>query len=416
MVIFISELFYPETISTSYLITKIATALAKNHSVTVITGPATERMIRSSYYPAYEQYQGVEIWRSWGIIFQQDNLFKKVITFISRSLGIFWTSLRVLKKNQLVFLVTFSPAMIIISLILKWIKDIQLIPIVYDLYPDVLVVSGIYQEHSIQVRLLNQLNQLLYHHAKHIILIGRDMEKKLKQQFPTVTRTKTSFIPNWAFHDLICPQLKFNNSLLKKLEIEDRFVILYAGNMGRTHDIFTILTAAKQLEKNSSIHFLISGYGYQKPMVDHWITQESPSNLTLLEPCLHENLNELLNACDVAIISMQPNMSGVSVPSRMYNHMASGKAIIAMVDSSSELGLSIQEHDIGWIVEPNNCQDLLETILLAQANPEKTSEKGKKAVKVAMSIYNFQSVLNAYNLLIESSLNSSLDNLLSSSN
>ena len=49
----VSELFYPETISTGYILTEIAKSLAKNFKVSVITGPEfyEEKDTKKKYPP-----------------------------------------------------------------------------------------------------------------------------------------------------------------------------------------------------------------------------------------------------------------------------------------------------------------------------------------------------------------------------
>ncbi|MDP5018095.1 MAG: glycosyltransferase, partial [Dolichospermum sp.] len=106
-----------------------------------------------------------------------------------------------------------------------------------------------------------------------------------------------------------------------------------------------------------------------------------------------------LTACDVAVISFMPGMSGVSVPSRMYNQMAAGKPIIAIADSCSELAQVIQEEQVGWVVQPGDVEGFVDTIKLAAVNPELCEQMGAIAAQVARIKYSFAQADQAYKKL-----------------
>jgi hypothetical protein len=69
---------------------------------------------------------------------------------------------------------------------------------------------------------------------------------------------KIALIPNWS-DDEIEPTDRLNNSLLEKLNIGDRFIVLYSGNIGRTHGIEYLAQAAEKLINNQNIHFIVIG-------------------------------------------------------------------------------------------------------------------------------------------------------------
>jgi hypothetical protein len=77
------------------------------------------------------------------------------------------------------------------------------------------------------------------------------------------------------------------------------------------------------------------------------ISDERLQNSTILPLRHKEELPDSLNASDIALIALSAGMSGVSVPSRMYNIMAAGKPIITVADGDSELALVISEEDAG---------------------------------------------------------------------
>ena len=105
-------------------------------------------------------------------------------------------------------------------------------------------------------------------------------------------------------------------------------MVLYAGTIGRTHGIETLIDAAERLRDQPNIHFLIAGFGAKESTVRKEIAARKLTNISVHHFNRPRNeQGETLAAADVGIISFMPGMAGLSVPSRMYNFMAAGRPI-----------------------------------------------------------------------------------------
>jgi glycosyltransferase involved in cell wall biosynthesis len=189
--------------------------------------------------------------------------------------------------------------------------------------------------------------------------------------------------------------------LLQKLEVAERFVVLYAGNMGITHSIESLAKAANILQSNPNIYFVFVGFGAKRKWLEDYVILNKIKNISIINPYPRSELIVVLNACDVALISFVPGMAGVSVPSRMYNQMAAGKPIIAVADDSSELAEVVREEKIGWIVKPGNVKDLIHTIQLAADNRKLCAQMGARAAMVAKNKYTLNQTVQAYQRLFK---------------
>jgi glycosyltransferase involved in cell wall biosynthesis len=89
-------------------------------------------------------------------------------------------------------------------------------------------------------------------------------------------------------------------------------------------------------------------------------------------------------------------MSGVSVPSRLYNLMAAGKAVVALCDSDSEVGQVIREEKIGWVVPAGAPLGLLQVLREAVANQEQLANMGSRAREAAARKYTREITIARY--------------------
>ncbi len=403
----LSEIYFPEESATSYLLTKTAEGLAQEYEVKAITGPATNFFQRVSS-PDYELRNNVEIFRCQGTSFDKNLIVGRLVNLLTRSITIFWKSLLSCQRQDVILVVTNPPLLPFLALVIKWLKGCQLVLLVHDVYPEVLVAAGICQPSSLIIKIANLANDILYNQCSNIVTLGRDMTQLAQVKLSGNDQSKIVCIPNWADCDIIKPIERVNNPLLQKLGVANKFIVLYAGNIGRTHGIEYIAQAAKILQSNENIHFIISGFGYKKRWLEEYLCSNSLENVTILEPCPSSELIILLNACDAAIISFVPGMAGVSVPSRMYNQMAAGKPILAVVDDWSELAQVIKEEKIGWLVEPGDVEGLVCTIESLAVNLELCYGMGIKAASLAQNKYNFIQADQAYKELFRKLCNSKM--------
>ena len=399
-ILVLSELYYPEQTSTGYFLTEIAEGLAQKYDVQAVVGPPT-RFLKKTQAPSYDLRNKVKIFRCRGTNFDKNILLGRLANVLTQSLTIFWKALKLCNQEDCILVVTNPPLLPFLALFIKWLKRCQLVLLVHDVYPEVLAATEICQSSSIVFRLGQAANRLLYNCSDRIITLGRDMSRLALQKLEKAKMGKIYCIPNWADTNLVYPLDRENNPILQSLRITGRFIILYAGNLGRTHGIEYLAEAAKHLKDDPKFHFIVMGSGAKKRWLEEYVQQEKLQSVTILPSCERSQLNTLLNAGDIALISFIPGMAGVSVPSRMYNQMAAGKAIIAISDDWSELAEVVHEDNIGWVVSPGDITRLVEVIKLAESDRELNHAMGIKAAKVAQDKYEFSQTDKAYKALFD---------------
>jgi colanic acid biosynthesis glycosyl transferase WcaI len=394
----ISELYYPEVTSTGHFLTKIAEGLASHHRVKVLCGQPSyaARGIRA---PRLEIRNGVNIQRCPSTTFDKDVLLFRLVNIFTLCCSIFFCALMQFRKGDCVLVVTTPPPLPFLTVLACFLRKAKSLLLIHDVYPEVLVATGIAKPTSFIVRLGNRLTTWLYRSAHRIIVLGRDMEKLVNEKLGSET-SRTIIIPNWGDLDQVTPTKRKQNPLLAELGLQDKFVIQYAGNMGRTHGLETLWESAEGLRSVKDVHFLFIGSGGKKKWLELAVKRSGLTNVTLLPFRPRHDLVHSLNACDVAIISFIPGMAGISVPSRMYNILASGKPILAVTDPNSELALVVQEEGVGWVIPPGKPDKLVETILTLRSRPTLLAEMGSRARAAAEGKYSLTKVIDSYLALL----------------
>jgi len=400
-VFILSELYFPDDSATGYVLGHLAEGLAPFYDVHVLCGQSS-RQSSNGRSTVREELHGVTIERCVTTFFDKDIVMLRLINLVTICCSILMKALFSLKQGDVAIVVTNPPPLPSVALLAARMRRARCVLLVHDVYPEVLVATGLLRNDSFLLGLLRWLNRRLYPRFERVIVLGRDMQRLIENRFMPEGK-KATIITNWADIETISPKPRKENRLLKQLGLEDHFVIQYSGNMGRTHGLETILEAAVLLQEEGSIHFLLIGSGAKRRGVETYLASARLKNVSLLPLQLRQELTETLNACDVAIISFIKGIAGISVPSRMYNIMAAGKPIIAVADDDSELALVVREERIGWVVRPGDKAALVDAIRSAQSAPRKLKEMSERASAAALK-YSRSQVLESYRCLIDALL------------
>jgi glycosyltransferase involved in cell wall biosynthesis len=172
-----------------------------------------------------------------------------------------------------------------------------------------------------------------------------------------------------------------------------RFVVGLSGNLGFTHDPVIVFEAARLLCDKGDIHFLLSGWGVGFDQLKALQDEAKLPNVTLVDRVEDDQLETFLSAADAWIIPYRKNVAGVSVPSRFYNLLAIGRPAILVSEPDAEAALTVIEHDVGWVVEPGNANELAKAVSLA-ANAQDVQRAGR-AAKIAER-FDFEAAMAGY--------------------
>lgn len=393
-----TELYYPENNQTGYYLTGIAEGLAERFDVKVICGQPNYAA-RGTRAAKRETHKAVEIFRVWGTTLDKDVLFLRLVNMLTLGVSMFLKTLVKMKKGDEIIVVSAPPSLPFVAAIAAKLRGAPFSLIIQDKYPETLIAVGAGEPDSVPVKILNRANRWLYASAKKIIVVGRDMAELVGEQIADRSgrpKTPIAVIPNWASLEEIEPLPRNENSLLKQLNLLDKFVFLYAGNMGHPQDLESIVRCAERLKADERFHFLFIGAGVKRKWLERTVESERLKNVTVLAPLPRTEQNNFLNACDVGFVSLVKGMRGVAMPSRTYNLLAAGKPILALTEENSEVARVLEEDAVGWSVPPGDSETLLHKIYEIYDARGELNKVGERARATALEKYSVEDAVKKY--------------------
>ena len=218
------------------------------------------------------------------------------------------------------------------------------------------------------------------------VVVGEGMAARL--QVLGLPPEKIKVFGNWADSALISP-LPLEESALRKEWIQGgRFVVGYAGNLGRAHDIDTVLAAMTSLQQRAKkspsdlaakVMFVFVGGGAQRASLEREALKRGLSNFCLRPYQPKERLGETLAVADVHLVSLNPALEGLIVPSKFYGIAAAGRPTIFVGSRDGEIGRLLKENDCGFTVTPGDGEALTERILALAGDRDLCASLGARA-------------------------------------
>ena len=396
-IVVVSQHYAPDPTTTSLFITSVAEHLAPDFPVTVFSGTRGSASI-PSIDPGHLRILEIRNRAP-----AKSALLKRTTAVLAFSVRVFIVLLMQLRREDIVLTVTTPFVLPYAVAAATWLRRARSVLILYDLYPDVLIMAGLIRPRSIMAKAIHAANALLFCTLSTVVIIGRDT-RRLLLRYKSMKPEKICFIPNWATLPIGFRPIEPNNRYRRLCKA--RFVVGLSGNLGFTHDPLVVFEAARQLRDEKDICFLLSGWGAGFERLRALQAEATLPNVTLMDPVPEADLAEFLASSDLWIIPYRKDAAGVSVPSRLYNLLAIGRAVVIVSEGNAEAAVTISEHDIGWVVPPDSPSQLAEAIRAAASSGD-THAKGARAVAVAEK-YNLAQAMTSYRNLVYRLIESSL--------
>lgn len=389
----VSELYYPEETSTGYFLTRIGEGLAAENEVHAVCARPTysERDVPVAWG---ETRNGVVIHRTLSTRFAKDAPLGRLCNLVTFTVAACFLCAARFRRGDRVLVVTNPPSVPPLIAMIAWIKGCKSVLLIHDVYPEVLVATGHVRAGGLVDRLLGALIRATYAAFDQIVVLGRDMAELAAAKLGKRDE-RILVIPNWGDVDEIVPLDRETNPFIRINNTPGSTILQFSGNLGRTHNIETVLEAARLVADDPRIVFQFVGGGGKDGVVAQAAER---SNIQALKRQPRYSLNAMLSAGDCAIIGFVDGMLGVSVPSRMYNLMAAGTPIVAMANPRSELAMVVSEEECGWVLAPDDADGLasLARFLTTPDGKVEARRRGAKGRSAAEARYSFPVACSKY--------------------
>jgi glycosyltransferase involved in cell wall biosynthesis len=358
----------------------------RGHRVRVITGfpNSPSGRIPDAYRRRLRQREwidGIEVLRGWLYASPRLSKFTKSAGFASYAAGASLWVLLGRPAADVVIATSPPPSVGVPGLLASRLLRAPLVFDVRDIWPEAIVQSG-RLESGAAIGGLHAIERALYRSSAAVSVVTEGKRVRLMEK--GVPEEKIAVIPNGV--DLS----RFDGvdtspaeALFREYGVDpDRFLILYAGVFNPPQGLDILLDAAARLrardaEGAARLQFALVGNGSQRPHLEARVAGEQLGDLVRLLPEQpREMMPPLLSAADAVAVTLRPRNDTHTVPSKIYEAMASGNPVLVSADGApAEI---LREAGAGLDSAAGDVEGLLDSVERLRDQPELRRAMGER--------------------------------------
>jgi colanic acid biosynthesis glycosyl transferase WcaI len=387
-IIVLNRYFYPSQAPTGILLSDLAFALSERGTSVVVITSRLSYEESNTRLPRRETIRGVETYRVWTTNRGHSGFLGRGLDYASFFLAAAWRLGRIARTDDIVVAKSDPPLLSLMAAPMVWLTGARLVNWLQDIFPEVaeaLRVGG--RLGKVSLRVIRPLRNWSLDFARLNVVVGAGMAEHLRRE--GITRDKIRVIPNWFGGVPIEPIPTSANELRKNWALNGRFVVAYAGNLGRPHDVATIIESATLVQELAlrsppsaiaqRIMFVFVGSGVQRARLEAEVLQRRLTNVRMYPYQPRERLAETLCVADLHLISLNSKLEGLCVPSKFYGIAAAGRPSVFIGAADGEIARLLDKSRCGFTVALGDAKGLMNQILRLAENPKMCAEMGARA-------------------------------------
>lgn len=342
------------------------------HRVTVITG--APNFPKGKVFEGYrnhlwqkETMAGIHVIRVWTYIAANEGFARRTLDYLSYMCTGLVASFFV---RQVDVVVGTSPQFFTVcaaytsSLVKRvpWVFELR------DIWPESIRVVGAMKQ-SIALDLIEKVEVFLYHKANAIVSVTHAFRTSLIRR--GVDGEKIHVVTNGVDICRYSPRDR-DAELLRKHDLQGKFVVGYIGTHGLAHALDTLLDAAKCLKAATDgdrFRFILLGDGAKKDALLRRAETEGLDNVIFVDSVSKDQVVRYWSLLDASIIHLKKDdLFTTVIPSKLFECM--GMAIPVLHGVQGESACIVEREKIGLLFEPENSDALINGIRRLADDPE----------------------------------------------
>ena len=319
-ILLLNQAFWPDVVASAQQLTTLARRLSeRGHQVTVVAGNRGYDDPKA-VFKSRETWAGVKIRRISSINVGKGNHWQRALNFGSFMFAC-TARLAVMPRQDVVIALTSPPLISWLGSVFVRLKGGELIFWPLDLNPDEAIAAGWLKPASVSAKFLGRLLKSSMQRANTVVALDELMKERIVAK--GIPASKIEVIPP-AADDLMHYDAAGREEFRRRHELEDKFVVMYAGNHSPCHPLRTLLRAAHKLQGRDDIVFIFVGGGSELPNVKEFAKSHQLRNVRSFPYQPQAELPALLSSADLHVVVMGNGFSGIVHPSKIYNILKIG--------------------------------------------------------------------------------------------
>jgi colanic acid biosynthesis glycosyl transferase WcaI len=233
--------------------------------------------------------------------------------------------------------------------------------------------------------------------ANHIIAITEDFIPFLKGW--NIDNAKVSIIQNWGPIEKI-PVIYRKNRFSVRYDLDNKFVVLYSGTLGKKQDIKLITETAERMADDNEIIFIIATDVRGQNLIKQQLAEKDLPNLLKLPLQPVHIYPYLLASSDVALVTLEATAGMYCVPSKLWSIYCAQKSSIVAVDKRNLCARITEDIRAGFVITPGSVDECIAAIKELKKNKTLRDSMGRNARGYAEKYFPISPIADAFESIV----------------
>ncbi|MBD1573261.1 glycosyltransferase family 4 protein [Vibrio sp. S17_S38] len=256
-----------------------------------------------------------------------------------------------------------------------------------DLFPQWAIDAGMIRSGSMIEKYFRYFEHVSYKQADMIGLMSeRNVEVFQAENFQY--QYQSQVLRNWA--SLLPSASKKLKSYREELNLQDKVIYFYGGNIGHAQDMSNLMRLAKNMQSYENAHFLFVGQGNEVELINQLSQEWQLSNFSYLPSVNQEEFKQILSEVDVGLFSLASHHTAHNFPGKLLGYMVESLPILGSVNGGNDLMPLVNEANAGFIHVNGEDDVLLTSAATLCSDGQLRLEMGKSAYMLLSDEFSVQ--------------------------
>lgn len=368
-ILFINQCYWPDHVATSQILADLAEELAcRGHHVTVLCSRRPysgggETFVRKEYR------NGVGIRRvanpCWG---KRGSKMRRLGDCAWFFAGAAFASMA-LPRPDVVVTLSSPPLIGVLGRMIQLLRGSAHVNWCMDVFPDNGVEFGVIREGTLLHTICAAAASSYLKSAEVVAVLSTHMAGRIKRY--GVKSTNTHIVPVWSDGRKTKPVDHRDNWFRKRYSLQDKFVVMFSGNLTYGGDIDTVIEALRELRHDKEVVFILISEGPRFEEFRNRCRSLDLGNVVFLPYQNRDSLSYSLSAADVHLVTNKKGLEGIREPCKVYGILSVGRPFILIGGPGCVAADIAYEHGVGMVVGESDVDKLVASIRLLKESPDR---------------------------------------------
>ncbi len=388
-VLILHNIFHPDSGVSAGHYTELALGLRRRGwDVTVL---ATNREYRDAgkVFPAREVWNGIGIIRVNRPMLDMDNPVQRMLMSLDTICR--WSAeMKRLESFDAILIGSnppFAPLLSIPARIMH--RGAKIVHWCFDVYPDAIEADRLSTALKPLAWISRKAMEMAYGRFDTIVDLGPCMRSRMRAG----PDTKRATLEPWAFAEP-AEFVPVNMGKKRNSFGTDGLVVLYSGTMGRAHEHRNLLGLARECRKRGvAAKFVFACRDGRDGVLKRDLRAED-TNISVTEFVPEDRLKDHLCSADVHMMSLKPAWTGISVPSKFFGSLATGRPIIYDGLLASDIGCTIAREQVGMVLDSGSLNHVVDWLSSLSGDAGMLNMLQRKAFELYRRSFSRESIID----------------------